>query len=493
MSQNRPLGKVMTVHEGIFQAFRLMFSATFFTIILGMATNKIIALATGPDGIAVVGLYRYLVGSIVTILSVGMTTVIVQRISTTASDVEVGKLVRSALLLLVVQIACILILSLFFADSMAKLIFAPMIFESHVAEVRIVLVMAIGILVMQTMVALLNGKVNIKRITLINVATSLATFAMVYPLLELGHMGLALIVGSGSLVGACIATVFMAQAYGLKLGIPEASVDLFKRFSTFPLSGHLIFHPIIITGTSMILQVVISRHYGFTGLGYYNAVGAIENASLAIIMSSLRTYFLPTLGKFESQTEKAEFVNRVITMILISVMPLIIGLILGSKYILWILFSEDFVPASNLVALQSLAMLIHAYTWCYAFYLNHKARYGIYICIDAIWASMLLGGTWYVSTNNYPLIAVVLVYLGACILYFSIYLLVIFKLYGRGMLQARNVKIGATILGLTIPAYFVSEADAVVMQFCMFCIVCGYAVHLLRKNFSHSQLVPSAN
>jgi PST family polysaccharide transporter len=471
-----------TSYTGIFSAFRLLFSATFLTMALGIATNKAIALGAGPDGIAFIGLYRNLINTLVSVLSVGMTTVVVQKMST-SSEEEVSELVQNVLCVLMFQLLVILLLAFFFSRFISGLLFSSAVAASHEFDIKIVLLMAIGVLVMQTMTTLLNGKVNVKRITVINVATSLATFVMVLPLLKLGNTGLAIMVGSGSLVGALIATVYASEVFNLHLSSLKFTINLRKNFSSLPISSYLIIHPILMTGSFTIIQVIINRFYGLNDLGYYNALLTIESASLAVIMSSLRTYYLPTLGQIKNQQEKEDFVNKIITMILISLLPLTAGLILGSKYVLWILYSDKFSPASTLVSLQSMAMLIHAYTWCYAYFLNHKARYGVYLLLDAIWAALLVGGTWFVSVNGYNLTSVVVNYLFACTVMFSMYLFVILRLYGRRMLQARNIKLGLTTLLLVLFSFMVSLGeDNVISRILVFGIISAYTFYQLKRH-----------
>ena len=99
-------------------------------------------------------------------------------------------------------------------------------------------------------------------------------------------------------------------------------------------------------------------------------------------MAAMKSYYLPSLGRFSNQMDKQVFVNKVLTLLIGCVFPCIIIMIFGAKYILWLLFSEAFVPAASLLAIQSIAMLSQTFGWCYAVYLLHEGQYGVYLALD---------------------------------------------------------------------------------------------------------------
>lgn len=470
-------------YSNIFAAFKLLSTATFLTIVLGIATNKIIAMIGGLNGIAMIGLFRNLINVVLSILSMGIATVVLQRISTTSNIEMIDEYIKSALLFLSLQICIVASLSLFSADIIAHWIFSDGKASSHLLEIRIVLLMAIGSLVMQTMIALLNGKVNLKPITIINVVSSLSTFALVYPLIKMGNIGLAFVVGSGSFIGSCFGIFYVWRIYGLSIRKFTASINMSVFFSKLPISIYLIIHPIVITITFLSIQAIVNNSYGVNGLGFYNAVTTIESTTIMLIMSSVRSYYLPVLGQLDNQSEKEEFVNKMITMLLIFLLPISVCLILGAKYILVILYNKEFIPAANLVALQSMALLLAAYSWCYAFYLNHKAHYGTYLILDTVWASLLLGGTWYVASHNFPLIAVVINYLMGSLISFSLYLFVIRKRYGRGMLNMRNIKLGLSSFLLLVLSIILSQKSGILLQAIYFIFIGSYTYYLVKKYY----------
>ena len=474
------MGSVVSYGK-IFSAFKILTGATLLTVVLGIATTKIIAIVAGTNGIALIGLYRNLISMVVTILSMGMSTVIVQRISTTTDIDTRDELIRTVILLLLFQTAVVIVLSLFFSETISRWMFGSHADSFHPLWIKIVLLMSIGTMIMQAMIAVLNGKVNLKPITIINVVSSVSTFALVYPLIKTGDIGLAIVVGSGSMIGACLGIFMVRRVYGLRFRSLPATITSGNFLSKLPVSGYLSLHPIVMATTFLGIQVIVNKNYGVNGLGFYNAVTTIETTSVMLIMSSVRSYYLPVLGQLDSQVDKEVFVNNMITMLTLFLLPISVCLILGSKYILWILYSDKFVPAANLLALQSMVLVLHAYSWCYAFYLNHKAHYGTYLILDGIWASLLIGGAWYLSSHGFPLIAVFINYLVATLILLSLYLIVIRTRYGRGMLHTRNIKLGLTMFLIVALSFTISQRTGLLTQIIYFSSVIAYTLYLIKK------------
>ena len=473
----------------MFSAFKILTGATLLTVVLGIATTKIIAIVAGTNGIALIGLYRNLISMVVTILSMGMSTVIVQKISTTTDIDTRDELIRTVILLLLFQIAVVVMLSLFFSETISIWMFGSHADSFHPLWIKIVLLMSIGTMIMQAMIAVLNGKVNLKPITIINVVSSVSTFVLVYPLIKTGDIGLAIVVGSGSIIGACLGVFMVRRIYGLKVRKLPATLTSGKFFSKLPVSGYLSIHPIVMAATFLGIQVIVNNNYGVNGLGFYNAVTTIETTSVMLIMSSVRSYYLPVLGQLDSQLDKEVFVNNMITMLTIFMLPISVCLILGPKYILWILYSDKFVPAANLLALQSMVLVLHAYSWSYAFYLNHKAHYGTYVMLDCIWASLLIGGAWYLSSHGFPLTAVFINYLIASLILLSLYLVVIRTRYGSGMLHTRNIKLGLTMFLIVALSFIISQRTGLLLQLIYFSAIVAYTCYLIKKHLFQKSLL----
>ena len=340
----------------IISSFSFMSGATFLTIILGMVTNKLIAVFAGPEGIGIVGLFRNFLGFIVPVLTVGTTTIIVQMISTSSSSGQVSEIVKSVFNLFIFQVLVAIISAIFLSGYISNWLFPDSEHYEHVHEVRIVFAMALAVLFSQSMIALINGKVNIKIVTTINIVTALSTLLMALPLIRLGNIGFAAIVGSGSLVGSVVGLYYVRLIYKKELRCFRLSLAALQKFSSLPISVWLLIHPLIVAAMYLNIQVIVNEYYGIIALGIYSAVAMLETTTIMLLMAAMKTYFLPTLGQINRQKDKEDFINKVLSILIIAVLPFILILMFGAKYILWLLFSKEFQEGADILAVHSMAM-----------------------------------------------------------------------------------------------------------------------------------------
>ena len=467
----------------IISSFSFMSGATFLTIILGMVTNKLIAVFAGPEGIGIVGLFRNFLGFIVPVLTVGTTTIIVQMISTSSSSEKVSEIVKSVFNLFIFQVIVVIIAAIFLSGYISNWLFPDSEQYEHVYEVRIVFAMSLAVLFSQTMIALINGKVNIKTVTMINIATALSTLLIAIPLIRLGNMGLAAIVGSGSLVGSAVGLYYVRLIYRKELRSFRLSLAALKKFSSLPISVWLLIHPLIVSATYLNIQVIVNKYYGINALGIYAAVAMLETTTIMLLMAAMKTYCLPTLGQLNIQKDKETFINKVLSILIIAVLPFILLLMFGAKYILWFLFSKEFQVGADILAVQSMAMLGQVFSWCYAMFMLHKGQYRTHVFVDAIWASFLSFAIWFVASNGFPLISISIMYVLGSLFSLILYLVVSYRLYGKGILDLRNFFLCIVALVLVLAGFFISQKATIVAQITFVTIVGASIVYFVSFNY----------
>lgn len=467
----------------IISSFSFMSGATLLTIIMGMATNKMIAVFAGTEGIGIVGLFRNFLGFVVPVLTAGTTTVIVQMISTSSTPKKMSEIVSSVFNLFFFQVIVAVLAAIFLSGYISSWLFPTAINNAYVDEIRIVFAMAIAVLFSQSMIALINGKVNLKKVTVVNIVTALSTLVLTYPLVQLGGTGLAFIVGSGSIVGSVAGLYYVRKIYKNELHRIEFSLAIIKNIRSFPVSIWLLVHPLIVSATFLNIQVIVNKYYGINDLGIYTAVAMLETTTIMLLMAAMKTYYLPTLGQMKTQLEKEDFVNKVLSLLILAVFPFVITLIFCAKIILWLLFSKEFQTGSNILAIQSMAMLAQVFSWCYAMYLLHEGRYGIYLIIDSIWAIFLFCSMWYVASNGYPLIAIPTIYFIGSIISLMLYIVTAHRLYGKGMLNKRNIVLGLVAFLTILLAYFINQTAEVITKIFFVIIISGSFFYFIGINY----------
>ena len=438
-------------------AIGLTGSAAILTISLGLATTKIIALVAGPAGIAVLGLYRYLGALVSRSLLVGLDTTVVQRISTTKNPKAVSDTVGAAFVGVVLQGVMIAAMSLAGAGLIGSWLFGTAATRLQVVEVRVVLAMAYANLIMQMMTAVLSGRAEVRKVASVGVVAAVVTLAVIYPLLQLGNVGLALNVGSGSTVGAALATFYVWRVYRPSW-VPGPLVDRWRALSAaLSRSAFLVLHPIVMMSGVVTVQSLIFGQYTLEGLGAYNAAMTVLDTALMVMMASARSFFLPSLGQIEAQKDKAGVVNRVLRLNIILASATTLVAIAGAPLLIPVLFSGGFESAVRILPPFSLALVGQAFVWSYAMFYLHRARYRLFFILDLIWAAAYVGGSALVVSWSGSLTAAAWVYAGSYCLSGIAYTLVAVNAFGSEMLAGANLRLGTLALLGTFGACLLHE------------------------------------
>jgi O-antigen/teichoic acid export membrane protein len=427
-----------------------MSAGTFLTLVFGVATNKILALVVGPEGFAVLGLYRSLTVTLTGIVSLGMTTVIVQRISTAKSDEAVRREIRSIFWFVAMQAIAIGLVAVFFGSVITHAIFGGEA-TVPVSHVRWVLVMAIGVQALAAVVGVLNGQVLTKESTRINVLTSAATAATTYPLLLLGNIGLAFVIGLTCFLGAGVGARYIWRHNGLTPSSLSPRDGLGTLARSFPISLSMTLQPMILSGGALLVQTMVARHYGLTSLGWFNAAHMLEGTSVLLLTSAMRAYVMPMLGKLDTTQEKSVLVNKTMTLLLAVLFPGVVTLIFAGPVAVRLLFDTAFEPAVQLIAIISVSIVAQAIGWCYVVLLSHFAAYRSVLAIDAGWVVARVMGVALCIQLGHSLVWVAATYTLAYYLYAIAYSAVAVKSYGRAFLSTANVaRALATALALAL-------------------------------------------
>ena len=385
----------------------------------------------------------------------GAITIIVQRISVAKTQEVISKILYTSRYLLAIQVIFGVLVAGILSEPIAKLLFNNEIYNQYILSVRLVIIMSIIILISRSIISIINGRVELKKISIINLSMASVTMVSSYFLISYGDIGLSLIIGSGSVVGIMVGLYFMHKVYFNEISLNVKPTSLSDLLKSAPVSIWLILHPLVISMSLLGVQSLVGQYYGLDSLGLYAAVMLIETTFLGLLMAAMSSYFMPTLGKIESVDDKSIFINKVITMLLAITVPFVVVMAILGKYVLSILFSSEFESASSLLLVQSLSLITAIFCWVYANYFIHNGNYRAYFIVDFVWVILLVSGIFYVAIKKFPLIYIAWTYLAMAIVSFAMYQLIIVKLYGSGLIDKKNIFIAlVSIFGTILIGFF---------------------------------------
>lgn len=360
----------------------LMSLATLAAIALSIITNKIIAVQTGPEGIALLGLYRSLGAWASQALTLGYTLIFIQRLAAAQSRGSIGEVFGAALLLSSFQTVAVILLVTFAGPLAASWIFTGEQSMLQTNSIRLVLAMTLANLFLQTGVSFLRGNAQMEALATVQLVTAAAALMLVSPLLSLGNPGLALTVGAGSAVGAGLASYLVWKHYR-----PSPSEISFDR--SWALLRNSALDSILVTGQGVLvpgallfLQSSLGSNRGLEALGWYLSALLIIETVVTTLLSSIRTYLLPILGRARSDAAMNQIFSSFLRLSLYAASAAGVLIILVSGPLLSALFSTRFSAAAGILAVLALSLPGQVFCWTYNTFLLHKNQIKKNVVLD---------------------------------------------------------------------------------------------------------------
>lgn len=425
------------------RALGLLSSSAVLATIFSVLTSKLIAVYSGPEGIALMGLYRGLGSWVTGALTMGYGVILTQRMAAARSKEETDTVLCGSALLLCFQFGAVMIMAGFLARPLSSWLLQS---TDQVQVLRLVLAMALVNLVLQMITALLRGQQEAAPTSLLQIATAGASLAVIYPLLGFGDRGLAVNVGSGGLVGVPLGLIFIWRRF--RPALPADALSRGWRFlkGSTTQSLWLILSLVFTSGCLLAAQSVVNAGYGLEALGSYNAALLIVDTGVVILMSSARTYLLPAMGKISDPVQLEVFFSRSTGIVLLIMVAAVFFLAFGAPILMWALFSSKFVAAAELLPIFACSLAGQAVVWSFNTFLLHKGDIRSFVLIDVAWAALLVAMVWLCARLRLPLSAVAWAHALSWSAAALLYIMFTRRAHGAGLLSLRHFRRGASEL-----------------------------------------------
>ncbi|OCB75370.1 O-antigen translocase [Flavobacterium crassostreae] len=404
-----------TLYSGISTVIRIAF---------GFISSKVIALYTGPAGVALIGTFANLITIVQTFANGAIATGVVKYTAEYDGDKESLKTLFSTALK--ISIYCSAIMGCFVvlgASMLSALLFASHQYSNPIRILGFSLVFyALNTLAM----AILNGQKQIKTYTLIHTIASMV-----------GLLSTLLLVSYFRVEGALYALVFSQVvvffiAVYLVSKSTWFSVDYFKQRmdpATIKKLAHYSIMAIVSALTLPVSQILLRNKIiatqGLQAAGLWQAMLRISDGYLMVLTTALATYYLPKLASLHTKKElQAEIIQGY--KILIPTVALgCLVLYYLRFFIIQILYTPDFVAMSDLFFYQLLGDFFKMCSWILAYMMLAKAmtKWYIFTEISSTLLYLLLG---HLGINYFGLKGITMAY--AC--NYFIYFLTMLVLFG---------------------------------------------------------------
>ncbi len=390
--------------------------STFIRIISGFVANKIVAIFTGPSGVALIGQFTNFVTIILTVSNGAINTGVVKY--TAEYEGDESKLKRLFSTSLIISTLCSVFFGLILlasSDILSTLILKNSIYKK---AIKILGVTVIFYSLNNLLLSILNGKRQIRQYTIVNTLGSLIglvfTLFLVYFYKTEG--ALYSIVLSQSII-FFITLLFVIKSNWFSWSYFKYPIDkeLLKQLSKFSIMAlvSVFTAPII----QMLLREMVISKIDMDSAGYWQGMMKVSDGYLLLVTTALSTYYLPKLSALK---ENKDLKNEIIYGYKI-IMPIVFIGCLSIYFlrflIIKILYTNDFIQMENLFLYQLIGDFFKIGAWLLSYLMLAKAMMKIFILTEILFSitHLILG---YICIDWFGLKGITIAFLINYIIYF---------------------------------------------------------------------------
>lgn len=390
-----------------------------------LGINKILALYVGPAGYASLGQFQNAVQMISTLASGAINTGVTKYTAEYQEDAaKQRKVWQTAGTIAMTGSVVLSVIVMILRESLAEWFLN----DARLSRVFVWFAATLVLFVFNTLLlAILNGKKDIPRYVLANIAGSvLALGITILMVVNWGLLGalIALAVYQSLAFFATLLLCLKTKWFHWRELIGSVDMAIAKNLGKYTAMA------LTTAATVPLSHIFIRNHLGQTlgwdAAGYWEAMWRLSAAYLMLVSTTLSVYYLPKLAELKTATEIKNEILSGYTQILPLVIVCAIVVYVLRKFIILTLFSVDFIPMKDLFFWQLIGDVFKIASWLIAFVMLSKTMTFEYMATEIMF-SIGFYGLAFILVELFGLNGVVIAHALNYFLYFILVGLLIAK------------------------------------------------------------------
>lgn len=391
-----------------------------------LALNKILAVYVGPAGYAALGQFQNAVQMITALASGAINTGVTKYTAEYYEDEARQRAVwQTAGSIALLGSAILSLLVFVFRASLAQ----KFLGDADLAPVFGWFSATLVLFVFNTLLlAILNGKKDIRRYVIANIVGSVFSLAVTSALvIKWGLLGalVGFAVYQSLAFFVTLALCINTPWFRLTYLVGRTDKEVVKKLAKYTAMA-------LTTAATVPLSHILIRNHlgqflGWEAAGYWEALWRLSGAYLMLVTTTLSVYYLPRLSELKTGTE----IRKEIASGYVIILPVAIGcsflVYMLRDFIIMILFTLDFKPVRDLFFWQLIGDVFKIASWLLAFVMVSKSMTFTFI-VTEVASSLSFYGLTLIFTNQMGLQGVAISH---AINYFIYFLLMIFVIGSR--------------------------------------------------------------
>jgi len=391
-------------------------------IISGVLTSKAIAVFIGPEGMALIGNLRNLLGSFQSIAILGLYNGVVKYVSEFKNNLkELSKTISSAYYLGFIATTLVAFFCYYNAEHLNEWIFGAYDY----AYIFKVLALAIPFYSLNMMsFSIINGFAKYKILLVINIIGQILGLSVTLILIWQNNIDGALVsvVITPSLIFLItLVAIINRRSLISQIKITSVSLNTIKKLSVFSLMA--LITAIILPLVTILIRNYIIENIGMKEAGYWEGMNRISNYYLMFVNSLLALYILPRFSEISKVKEfRREVFNFYKTLMPVFGLGLLVIYLLR-PFIISIVFSSEFRPMEELFIWYLLGDFVKVLSVVIAYQFLAKKMFWHYVITEVFLVLLIYFSSIY-FINLFGVRGATIAHFVTYLLYFGVILLI---------------------------------------------------------------------
>ena len=340
---------------------------TLLKMVMGFVIAKVVAIYTGPTGLAMLGQVQSMVGSLNGIINapVGSGIVRFTAENKTQGFEACAPWWRASLQWVLIISAIIIPSGLLLSKQISIWLFQDL----SMAWVVVATVCVLPLSAMGTLFnSVINGQQLYRRYVGLGMISALVSGGVMLTMIAMANIQGALLAAAiqSALIGLVMLLGNLRQPW-LKLRYWWGNTDTAARKSIGGYMLMAITSALTVPISLILVRNILIDQVGWEATGQWQAVWKISEVYLGVITMALGTYYLPRLSSLVGVTAIVSEINKTARIIIPLVTIMALGVYLLRDVAISLLFTEKFRSARELFAVQLTGDVIKIASWLYAY------------------------------------------------------------------------------------------------------------------------------
>jgi polysaccharide transporter, PST family len=376
--------------------------ATAARLLAGLVVIKLVAWFAGPEGVGRLGQFMSLMSLLAVFAGGGISAGIVKYVAEYRHDAQKLSRLLSAALWYALCASCLMgTAALWLSRPIAEWLLGDPHYQNLI---RVLAVAQLGIALVNYMLAVINGFMDVRRLAFIQVLGSVLSVVMVVGLSRWLHLYgalLALVISQVLLLMVGLPTWWRSpyfQPSMLRIHFDREMTQRLAAFSVMTLTSALL-PPLI----NIAVRNHLAGQFGWEQVGYWQAVSKVSDAYLLFLTTAINIYYLPKLASLHERASLVFELRQAYRYLMPAVMVLAVAVYLLRDQVTGLLFSADFASANDLYGPQLVGDVIKIASFMLSYLMLAKAMTRLFVISECVFALSYLALV-YVFTASFGLI-----------------------------------------------------------------------------------------